>query len=350
MSLDLYLELALQKGASDLHLASGQPVMVRLEGQMRPLQDNEPLAPHRVERVLYDAMDDRARESVQQQCAAEFMHTLTLATGEYHFRASLFRDRQGLNGVFRRIAEVPPSLEELGMPGRLLDMVNARQGLVLVTGPSGSGKTTTLAALVHHLNMTRAGHVVTLEDPVEYVHHSHRCLISQREIGRDTRSFAAGLRAALREAPDVILVGELRDLESTSLAVTAAETGHLVLATAHTHSAPSTVERIVFAFPAEQQSQVRTMLSESLRGVVTQRLLPRADGRGRVPAVEIMVGTPAIANLIREGRTFQIAGIIETGAYAGMQSFNQSLEQLVAANVITPQVARRYAQGRVHFE
>lgn len=349
MTLELLLEETVHKGGSDLHVAAGQPVMIRLEGRIRALRDAKVLPPHEAERMLMGALDERARDTLSRVNSVEFMHEVRLPSGARRFRVSVFRDRSGLNGAFRRIAELPPDLDELGLPSRLVEMVAHKQGLVLVTGPTASGKTTTLASLVRHLNYSRTGHIITLEDPVEYVHRSHRCLISQREIGRDTLSFSAGLRAALREAPDVILVGELRDLESTSLAVTAAETGHLVLATTHTNSAPSTIERLIYSFPSEQQAQVRTMLADSVRGVVTQHLLPREDGRGRVAAVEVMIGTPAISNLIREGRTFQIPSVLETSRAQGMQSLDQSLQELVEANVISRRTAWGHAQERSRF-
>lgn len=350
MTLDRLLEETVNQGGSDLHIAAGQMAMVRVEGQIRPLQGSQQLSPEATEKMLISALDEESRRKLQQVKSVEFMHEVDLPSGHRRFRASLFLDRAGLNGAFRRIAEVPPTLEELNLPPKLEDLVSHKQGLVLVTGPTGCGKTTTLASLVRHLNTTRSGHVVTLEDPVEYVHRPNRCLISQREIGRDTRTFATGLRAALREAPDVILVGELRDLESTSLAVTAAETGHLVLATTHTSSAPSTVERLIYSFPSEQQPQVRTMLAESIRGVVTQHLLPRADNRGRVAAVEVMLGSPAISNLIREGRTFQIPGVIETSRFQGMQSLDQCLQDLIDAKLITKRTAWQHASERTQFE
>lgn len=350
MTLDGLLDEMVTQGGSDLHIAAGQMAMMRVEGVIRPLRGSQQLSPEATEQLLLSALDETLQRRLQEKSSVEFMHELDLAAGHRRFRASLFRDRAGLNGAFRRIAEVPPALNELNLPERLTELVAHKQGLVLVTGPTGCGKTTTLASLVRHLNATRAGHIVTLEDPIEYVHRPNRCLVSQREIGRDTRSFATGLRAALREAPDVILVGELRDLESTSLAVTAAETGHLVLATTHTNSAPSTIERLIYSFPGEQQAQVRTMLAESVRGVITQHLLPRADNRGRVPALEIMLGSPAISNLIREGRTFQIPGVLETNRFQGMQSLDQSLQDLLDAKLITKRTAWQHASERSQFE
>lgn len=348
--LDALLDEMMGQGGSDLHIAAGQMAMMRVDGQIRPIRGSQQLSPDATERMLLGVLDAPRRKKLEEISSVEFMYEVELPSGPRRFRASLFRDRSGLNGAFRRIAETPPTLAELNLPQRLEELVSHKQGLVLVTGPTGCGKTSTLAALVAHLNDTRSGHVVTLEDPIEYVHKSDRCLVSQREIGRDTRSFATGLRAALREAPDVILVGELRDLESTSLAVTAAETGHLVLATTHTNSAPSTVERLIYAFPAEQQSQVRTMLAESVRGIVTQHLLPRADNRARVPAVEVMLGSPAISNLIREGRTFQIQGVIETSRFQGMQSLDQCLQDLLDAKLITKRTAWQHASERSQFE
>lgn len=343
---NLLAEVVTRHG-SDLHVAAGQKPMVRVEGAMEPL--HEVLSFNAVDRLLVGALEPRQREALTARNSVDFVLEVDLPGGARRFRANLFRDRRGLNGAFRLIAEVPPTLASLRLPARLAELVRHRQGLVLVTGPASTGKTTTLASLIHYLNHTRAGHVITLEDPVEYVHRSNRCLVSQREVGRDTRTFATGLRAALREAPDVILVGELRDLESTSLAVTAAETGHLVMATMHTSSAASTIERVINSFPANQQAQVRTMLADSIRGVVTQYLVPRADGRGRIPSVEVMLANGAISNLIRESRTFQIPGVLETSRAQGMQTMDQSLEDLLNSGLITRQVAHRHASEKRRF-
>jgi twitching motility protein PilT len=262
--------------------------------------------------------------------------------GVGRFRANVYRQQSGIDGVFRIIPPLPPTLAELGLPAAMARLTTYHQGMVLVTGPTGSGKTSTLAALVDLINEERREHVLTIEDPIEYLHPSKRCLINQRSVGRHTQSFARALRAALREDPDVVVIGELRDLETISLALTAAETGHLVLATLHTDNTLRTLNRVVGAFPADQQDQVRTMLSESLRAVVSQRLLPRADGQGRVPAIETLIVTKAVANLIRENKVFQIQSILQTGATHGMGLLDQSIRAHVQAGTVSREDALRH--------
>jgi twitching motility protein PilT len=266
------------------------------------------------------------------------------------FRANVLVQGRGLAAVFRVIPAKIRTLDELGMPKVLKELASRERGLIVVTGPTGSGKSTTLAAMIDHVNETRRGHILTIEDPVEFVHESKKCLINQREVGPHTESFAAALRAALREDPDVILVGELRDLETTSLAISAAETGHVVFGTLHTNSAAKTIDRIIDIFPSGQQSQVRTMLSESLEGVVAQTLLPTKDGKGRVAALEVLIGVPALRNLIREDKTAQILSVIQTGANQGMQSLDQSLRELFMAGKLSREEVMRHSSNPRLFE
>jgi twitching motility protein PilT len=279
------------------------------------------------------------RESLAARGELDVCHTFP---GIGRFRANLYRGLRGLDGVFRFISPEPPTLEQLGLPARLAKFTTYHQGMVVITGPSGCGKSSTMAALVNLINEERREHILTIEDPIEYVHTSKQCLVNQRSAGDHTQSFARALRAALREDPDVIVIGELRDLETVSLALSAAETGHFVLATLHTDNAIRTVNRLVGAFPADQQDQVRTMLSESLRAVISQRLLPRADGKGRVAALETMIVTRAVSNLIRENKTFQIHSILQTGASQGMALLDSSIRELVSKGLVKAEDAARY--------
>ncbi len=327
MAIDLttLLTFACEEGASDLHVSAGEPPRVRLRGELVALE-MEPLGAEEAQRAIYEILTDEQRRGFEETLDIDFSFSLP---GVARFRANVFLQDRGPGAVFRVIPSAVRTLDDLGMPETLRALASKEKGLVVVTGPTGSGKSTTLAAMVDFVNETRAGHILTIEDPIEFVHSSKRCLINQREVRSHTRGFASALRAALREDPDVILVGELRDLETTQLAISAAETGHLVLATLHTNSAPKTVDRIVDIFPAYQQDQIRTMLSESLEGVVAQTLLPSKDGKGRVAAVEVLVGVPAVRNLIREHKTAQIVSCIQTGAQHGMVTLDQSLLDLV---------------------
>ena len=270
--------------------------------------------------------------------------------GLARFRANAFADRKGAGGVFRVISSKIRTLEDLGCPSVLRELAMKERGLVLVTGPTGSGKTTTLAAMMDFLNQNRQGHIITIEDPIEVVHESKKCLINQREVGSHTKDFATALRSALREDPDCLLVGELRDLETTSLAITAAETGHLVFGTLHTNSASKTIDRLIDVFPGDRQSQVRTMLSESLEGVIAQSLIPTADGKSRVAAYEILVGIPALRNLIREDKTAQILSIMQVGTQHGMQTLDQALKDLVTSGKITREEALKRTTNPKLFE
>jgi len=330
-----------ERGASDLHLSAGSPPMLRLHGVMTPLEGG-PLGREDIHRMIYEVLNDDQRRLFEEQRDLDF----AIELGEVaRFRVNVFAQRNGEGAVFRVVPTQIRSFEELGLPDVVKTLALKENGLVLVTGPTGSGKSTTLAAMVDLVNATRKKHIITLEDPIEFVHRSKNSLVNQREIGPHTRSFAAALRAALREDPDVILVGEMRDLETISLALTAAETGHLVLATLHTKSAPKTVDRIIDAFPPAQQQQIRVMLAESLQGVVSQVLLPIRDGKGRVAALEIMVATVAIRNLIREGKTHQMPSAIQTGTQFGMQSLEQALRNLLMQGRIAKEAAESLLQS-----
>ncbi len=309
--------------------------MIRLHGVMTPIESGS-LGREDVHRMIYEVLTDDQRRVFEEQRDLD----LGIEVGDVaRFRVNVFTHRKGEGAVFRVISTQICSLEELGLPEVVRSLALRENGLVLVTGPTGSGKSTTLAAMIDVINTTQKKHVITLEDPIEFVHQSKNSLVNQREIGPHARSFASALRATLREDPDVILVGEMRDLETISLALTAAETGHLVLATLHTKSAPKTVDRIIDAFPPAQQQQIRIMLSESLQGVISQMLLPTRDGKGRVPVVEIMVATTAIRNLVREAKTHQMPSAIQTGAQVGMQSLEQALRNLAMQGRIAKDVA-----------
>lgn len=328
------LELLLfgkKENASDVHISSGEPPMIRIHGEMRKL-DAPPLPREEVHNMLYGILNDQQRKSFEEFHELDFAIALTEAG---RFRINAFLQSRGESIVFRTIPTIIPSLEQLNMPKIVSDLTKKEKGLVLVTGPTGCGKSTTLAAMIDLINREEKCHILTVEDPIEFVHQSKNSLVNQRELGSHTHSFANALRSALREDPDVILVGEMRDLETISLALTAAETGHLVFGTLHTSSAPKTVDRIIDVFPAEQQEQVRAMFSESLQAVVTQMLLKRKDGKGRVAALEIMIGTPAVKNLVRENKIAQIPSSLQTGRQFGMQTMDQALIDLYQKDVVT---------------
>ena len=329
------LRFAMERRASDLHLSAGEPPMVRIQGDLVRI-DHPALLPDETHRLIFEVMNDHQRRHFQEHLEVDFAYTL--GTGA-RFRVNAFMHDRGEGAVFRQIPEKIPRFEDLGLPPVLRTLAQAEKGLVLVTGPTGSGKSTTLAAMIDLINENEAGHILTLEDPIEFVHKSKKSLVNQREIGSQSKSFTAALRSALREDPDVILVGELRDLETISLALTAAETGHLVFGTLHTASAPKTIDRIIDVFPTEQQAQVRTMLSESLLGVVAQMLVKKKAG-GRQAALEIMLGTPAVRNLIREGKTHQLQSVMQVGGKLGMQTLEAALMELVSAGTISLDEAR----------
>jgi twitching motility protein PilT len=340
------LRFAKEQGASDLHLSAGMPPMLRINGDMVRLK-TEPLTREDALIAVRSVMTDTQRKNFEQRLDLDFAIDIADVS---RFRANAFQHHRGAGAVFRVVPNKVVTLEELGMPKVLKDLAAKDKGLVLVTGPTGSGKSTTLAAMVDYINETESGHILTIEDPIEFLHQSKRCLVNQREVGPHTEAFATALRAALREDPDVILVGELRDLDTTQLAISAAETGHLVLGTLHTNSASKTIDRVVDIFPPEQQQQIRTMLSESIEGVVTQTLLPKKDGGGRVAALEVLVGVPALRNLIRENKTAQILSVIQTGAQYGMQSLDQSLRDLVMQGKLSREEAMKKSSNPSQFD
>jgi twitching motility protein PilT len=331
---------AKQRKASDLHLSAGSPPMMRIHGEMTPVSP-EPLGREELHYMLYDILPDRIKAEFEATKDVDFAMELS---GVGRFRCNMFMQRNGEGAVFRYIPSTVYSFEELGLPDAVKQLARRDSGLVLVTGPTGSGKSTTLAAMIDLINTERRGHIITIEDPIEFTHQSKNCLVNQREVKSHTKSFAAALRAALREDPDVILVGEMRDYETISLAVTAAETGHLVFGTLHTMSAAKTIDRIIDVFPADRQEEIRAMLASSLQGVVSQLLLRTADGMGRVLALEIMICTPAIRNLIRERKVFQIPSVMETSRAMGMITLEQSLRDLLAIRRVTPEEAMRRAK------
>ncbi len=334
-------------GASDLHLSVTLPPMIRKDGQMVPLDPAAaPLTPADVTRLLAEIVPGKNRAEFEQRHDSDFAYEIE---GLARFRGNMFMDRKGMGAVFRIIPTRILTAEQLGLSPHILQLCQLNKGLVLVTGPTGSGKSTTLCALVDHINRTRSDHIITIEDPIEFVHETNRCVIHQREVHTHTSSFKDALRAALREDPDIILVGELRDLETTAIAIETAETGHLVFATLHTTTAISTVDRIIDQFPSDRQAQIRVMLSESLRGVIAQTLC-RKTGGGRVAALEVLLVNSAISNLIREGKTFQIASMMQIGKTAGMVMLNDALMELVTKQLTSPEEAYAKAMDKAGFE
>ncbi|MDW8372089.1 MAG: type IV pilus twitching motility protein PilT [Planctomycetota bacterium] len=328
---NLFKIMTEQKG-SDLHLTSEHVPMVRVSGDIVPIAGAPKLSREQLQQVLFEICPERNRKQWEETGDTDFAYALE---GIGRFRANYFRDRYGIGAVFRRIPDKILSAEQLGLPPGVMRLCDFKKGLVLVTGPTGSGKSTTLAAMIDHINATRKEHIITIEDPIEFVHPMKQCLVNQREVHNHTKSFAAALRAALREDPDIVLVGEMRDLETTRIAIETAETGHLVFGTLHTSTAASTVDRIINQFPAEEQEQIRLMLAGSLRGVVSQTLLKKKGG-GRCAALEILFVTSGIASLIREGKTFQIPSAMQTGAKYGMQLLNDALEARVKSGEVEP--------------
>ena len=345
MDITELLTFTYNQDASDLHISAGEQPMVRIDGDMKRMK-MEALTPEQTQEMIYDIMGDAQRKAFEENSEADF----SIDLGEKaRFRVNVFRQRRGLGAVFRLIPSKILTLEELGMPPIFAELTKLHKGLIVVTGPTGSGKSTTLAGMINLINERDECHILTVEDPIEFVHQSKRCLINQREVGPNTKTFTNALRAALREDPDIILVGEMRDLETIQLALTAAETGHLVFATLHTSSAPKTVDRIIDVFPATQQEQIRVMLAESLQAVVAQTLCKKKTG-GRVAAVEILIGTPAVRNLIREGKIHQLPSTMQTGQNFGMQTLDMHLQDLVGRNIITPQQAREVASDKSLFK
>ncbi len=342
--IDSLLMFTVKNGASDLHLSAGEQPRVRIDGDIRKV--NVPVMDHKqVHSMVYDIMNDRQRKEYEDNLEVDFSFELR---GHARFRVNAFNQNRGASAVFRTIPSKVLTLEQLDAPKVFQDLCDYPNGIVLVTGPTGSGKSTTLAAMIDYVNDHRNDHILTVEDPIEFVHESKKCLVNQREVHRDTHSFNAALRSALREDPDVVLVGELRDLETIRLALTAAETGHLVFGTLHTNSAAKTIDRIIDVFPSAEKDMVRAMLSESLRAVISQTLLKRISG-GRVAAHEIMLGTPAIRNLIRENKVAQMYSSIQTGQAQGMQTLDQNLKQLVTRGVVAKELARGRAKNKDDF-
>ncbi|HEX7186412.1 MAG TPA: type IV pilus twitching motility protein PilT [Thermoanaerobaculia bacterium] len=343
--LDALLAHAVNRRASDVHVHSGAALKLRVNGLLTELE-TEPLDPQLAGEMIREVLTPEQRSALEAHGQVDFAYTLP---GVGRFRSNAYRQQRGVDAVFRAIPPEPPTLADLGLPETLSRFCNYHQGMVLITGPAGCGKSSTLAAMVRIINQERRDHIITIEDPIEYIHRSQQCVVNQRQVGRHTNSFARALRAALREDPDIIAIGELRDLETISLALTAAETGHLVLATLHTNNAIRTINRILGVFPPEQQEQIRTMVSESLRAVISQRLVARADGQGRVPALEVLVCNKAVGNLIRENKTFQIRSVLQTGGSQGMCQLDASLADLVKNRVITREEAARQAEEPQKF-
>jgi twitching motility protein PilT len=344
MDITELLAFSAKQGASDLHLSAGLPPMIRVDGDVRRI--NLPPMEHKeVHGLIYDIMNDKQRKDYEEFLETDFSFEVP---GVARFRVNAFNQNRGAGGVFRTIPSKVLTMEDLGMGQVFKDMASVPRGLVLVTGPTGSGKSTTLAAMIDYINESRYEHILTIEDPIEFVHESKKCLVNQREVHRDTLGFGEALRSALREDPDIILVGELRDLETIRLALTAAETGHLVFGTLHTTSAAKTIDRVVDVFPAQEKSMVRSMLSESLQAVISQTLMKKMGG-GRIAAHEIMIGTSAIRNLIREDKVAQMYSAIQTGGSLGMQTLDQCLEKLLKKGLISREAARVKAKMPDNF-
>jgi len=344
MDITELLAFSAKNGASDLHLSAGLPPMIRVDGDVRRI--NLPPMEHKeVHRLVYDIMNDKQRKDFEEYLETDFSFEVP---GVARFRVNAFNQNRGAGAVFRTIPSKVLTMEDLGMGKVFQTISETPRSIVLVTGPTGSGKSTTLAAMIDYINNTRYEHILTIEDPIEFVHESKKCLVNQREVHRDTLGFSEALRSALREDPDIILVGEMRDLETIRLALTAAETGHLVFGTLHTTSAAKTMDRVIDVFPAEEKEMVRGMLSESLQAVISQTLMKK-NGGGRIAAHEIMIGTPAIRNLIRENKVAQMYSAIQTGGGLGMQTLDQCLKNLVQKGLVTPAVAREKAKIPENF-
>ena len=336
-----------ERRASDLHLTAGAPPMVRMRGRLTPMEGYPVLTPTDTREIVYSILSNAQRQKLENNWQLDFAYQIP---GAARFRVNAYFQRSALGAAFRLIPfEIAP-LETLGLPAVVADFAKKPRGLVLVTGPTGSGKSTTLASLIDVINASREEHIMTIEDPIEFLHNHKKCMVNQRELGADATSFGEALKAALRQDPDVILVGEMRDLETIGTAITAAETGHLVFATLHTQDTPQTIDRIIDVFPSAQQGQIRAQLSVALQGIMTQTLLPTADGSGRCVAVEVLVPTPAVRNLIREAKSHQIYSVLQTGGQHGMQTMDASLAQLYRAGKITRQLAESRAHSAEEFK
>lgn len=345
-AIDRLLHKMVEMGASDLHVCVGAPPLLRLDGDMVPIPGTQPLSEEETTQILRPMMPKRNIEQYDETHDTDFAHEIS---GLARFRSNVFQDLNGIGGVFRVIPTKILTVEQLGLPSNLLSLTNLSKGLVVVTGPTGSGKSTTLAALIDHINSTQKKHIITIEDPVEFVHPNKKSLLNQREVNVHTKSFKSALKAALREDPDIILLGEMRDLETIAIAMETAETGHLVFGTLHTSSAPSTIDRIIDQFPTDQQNQIRTMLSTSLKGVIAQMLCKKKGG-GRAAALEVMMGVPSIANLIREGKIFQIPSVMQTSRNIGMRMMNDSLFELVKSGAVDPDEALSKASDKATLQ
>jgi twitching motility protein PilT len=347
LSIDRLLELMPERDASDLHVTTDSPPVIRVRGHVERLDEFAPLTADDTRELIYRILSTEQQKQLEVKRQLDFSYRVP---GLARFRVNVYFQRGCIGAAFRLVPENIKSLAELGLPADLRDLAFKPRGLVLVTGPTGSGKSTTLATLIDEANRGRAVHILTIEDPIEFVHHHKRSIVNQREIGQDAPGFAEALRAALRQDPDVILLGEMRDLETISTALTAAETGHLVLATLHTQSAPSTIERVIDVFPAAQQGQVRMQLSLSLQGIITQALVPTADGRARIPALEVLLPDDAVRNLIRQGKGEQIYSVMQTNTTRGMQTMEQSLADLVFRRVVTKEDALAWTSRPEQFD
>jgi twitching motility protein PilT len=339
IGLNDYLIDAADAGASDLHVTVGLPPMIRVDGEVKAL-DYKPLKPNIIRDLIYEILSDNQRQRLESDWELDFSYGVPRLA---RFRVNVYYQRGSLGAAFRTIPHEVKPLDELGLPSAVENMTNKPRGLVLVTGPTGSGKSTTLASMIDKINETRHEHIMSVEDPIEFLHQHKQCIVNQREVNQDTKSFAEALRHVLRQDPDVILVGEMRDIETISLAVTAAETGHLVFGTLHTQDAPQTIDRIIDVFPGEQQSQIRTQLATALQGILTQTLVRRRDGEGRIVAAEVLVPTPGVRNLIREGKNHQIFSAMQTGGKFGMQTMDSALVDLLKKGIISREEAQKRA-------
>lgn len=347
MNINTFLKLGMEKGASDLHLTVNTPPVLRIDGRLHYLEGYEPFNGDDLKNLIYSILDDEKKMAFERDKELDFSFAIE---GMDRFRVNVHYQRGFVEAAFRRIPKEIPTFEELGLPPIVNDLVRKPNGLILVTGPTGMGKTTTLASMINFINEAREEVIICIEDPIEYIHQNKRSVIKQREVYSDTRSFAEALKRALRQDPDIIVVGEMRDLETIATTITAAETGHLVFATLHTPDAPQTVQRIIDVFPPHQQKQVRVQLADCLQAVISQLLLPRASGQGRVLATEVMVGTPGIRNLIREGEIAQIPSLIQMGAQYGMHTLDRSLKELYKKGDITKDVAMSKVRSSGDFE